>query len=46
METEIETTLYDLNRHRDRIEARRGALIPDVRWRGPREKVAFLDGRA
>lgn len=42
VEAEIELMLYDLNRHRDRIEARREALIPDVRWRGPRERVRFL----
>jgi UDP-sulfoquinovose synthase len=42
VEAEIELMLYDLNRYRDRIEARQEALIPDVRWRGPREKVRFL----
>jgi UDP-sulfoquinovose synthase len=42
VEAEIELMLYDLNRYRDRIEARKAALIPDVRWRGPREKVRFL----
>jgi UDP-sulfoquinovose synthase len=41
METEIETTLYDLSRYRHRIEVRREALIPDVRWDGRRQKVQF-----
>jgi UDP-sulfoquinovose synthase len=46
METEVETMLYDLNRYRGRIEAKRDALIPDVRWQGARKRVAFLASAA
>jgi hypothetical protein len=33
----------DLQRHRDRIDAKRAVLIPDVRWSGRREKVHVLE---
>jgi UDP-sulfoquinovose synthase len=39
---EIRAMLEDLLAHRDRIEARRGVLIPDVRWDGGRRPTAFL----
>ena len=42
METELVATLGDLLKHRDRIEARRGVLMPDIRWDGSRESSAFL----
>ncbi len=42
VETEIRIMLADLTRFRDRIEEKREALIPDVRWDGNREKVKFL----
>jgi UDP-sulfoquinovose synthase len=44
VEREMRIMLEDLIRYRDRIEARRHVLIPDVRWDGRREKVAFVDG--
>ena len=42
VDAEIRIMLHDLLRYRDRIEANRGALMPDVRWDGRREPVAFL----
>ncbi|MFQ5615698.1 MAG: NAD-dependent epimerase/dehydratase family protein [Anaerolineales bacterium] len=42
MEAELYIMLQDLIEYRSRIEARREALIPDVRWDGRREKVRFL----
>jgi UDP-sulfoquinovose synthase len=40
---EMRLMLQDLMKYRARIEARRDALIPDVRWDGRREKVRFLN---
>ena len=34
--------LTDLIKYRDRIEAKRDVLIPDIRWDGTRRKVEFL----
>lgn len=45
VEAEIRIMLADLMRFRDRIEAKREVLIPDVRWDGCREKVDFLKAR-
>lgn len=42
IEKELEIVLKDLMRYRSRIEARREALIPDIRWDGRRAKVRFL----
>lgn len=42
VEGEIRLMLEDLLQHRDRIEAKIGVLIPDVRWDGTRGKVDFL----
>ncbi|HEX2192745.1 MAG TPA: NAD-dependent epimerase/dehydratase family protein [Acidimicrobiales bacterium] len=42
VDAEIRIMLHDLLRYRDRIEANRGALMPDVRWDGRREPVSFL----
>lgn len=42
VEAEIRVMLGDLLRYRDRVEARRDALLPDVRWDGRRERVEFL----
>lgn len=39
---EIYEMLSDLMKYRDRIEAKRDALIPDVRWDGRRQKVHYL----
>lgn len=43
VESEVAIMLDDLVRYRDRIEAKKDALIPDVRWDGRREKVRYLD---
>lgn len=42
VESEIEVMLTDLVNYKDRIEARKEALIPDIRWDGKRKKVTFL----
>ena len=42
-EGEMRDMLQDLMKQRDRIEAKRSVLIPDVRWDGGREKVRFLE---
>jgi UDP-sulfoquinovose synthase len=42
MEGEIKIVLGDLMQHRDRIAARKRALLPDIRWDGRRRKVAYL----
>ena len=39
IEAEIRVALNDLAQYRDRIEAKRDALIPDIRWGGGKEKV-------
>jgi len=46
VEAEMRIMLGDLMKYRDRIEAKRAALIPDVRWDGRREKVRFLDAES
>ena len=43
VESELEIMLSDLARYKDRIEAKRDALIPDVRWDGRRQKVTYLN---
>jgi UDP-sulfoquinovose synthase len=42
MEGEIKIVLGDLVRYRDRIAARKRALMPDIHWDGRRQKVAYL----
>ena len=42
IEKEMEIMLKDLIKYKDRIEARKEALIPDIRWDGRREKVHYL----
>ena len=42
MEAEIRIVLGDLIRYRDRIVARKRALLPDIRWDGRRQKVRYL----
>lgn len=42
VEAEIKIMLKDLMKHKDRIEAKKEALIPDIRWSGPRKKVGYL----
>ena len=39
---EVSLMLEDLLKHRERIDAKRDALIPDVRWDGPRRPSQFL----
>jgi UDP-sulfoquinovose synthase len=45
MAHELETMLGDLRPHAARIEARREAQFPDIRWDGSRRPSAFLDER-
>jgi UDP-sulfoquinovose synthase len=42
VEKELEIMLKDLIKYRSRIEARREALIPDIRWDGTRRKSSFI----
>jgi UDP-sulfoquinovose synthase len=42
MEGEIKVVLGDLIRYRDRIAARKRALVPDIHWDGHRRKVKYL----
>lgn len=42
VEAELEIMLRDLFEYRSRIEEKREALIPDIRWDGQRGKVQFL----
>jgi len=39
IDEEIRVMIQDLIKHRDRIENRKEALIPDIRWDGTRKKV-------
>jgi UDP-sulfoquinovose synthase len=43
VEAEMALMLQDLIKYRHRIEARREALIPDIRWDGARRKSNFLN---
>ena len=43
MHSELLSTLNDLIKYKSRIEARREALLPDIRWDGSRRPVEFLD---
>ncbi len=43
IESEIRTMIEDLMKYRDRIEAKKSALIPDVFWDGSKSKVRFVD---
>ncbi len=42
VEQELRTILEDLLKYRSRIEEKKEALIPDVRWDGTRRKSRFL----
>jgi len=42
VENEIKIMLTDLIKYSGRIEARKEALIPDIRWDGSRRKVNYL----
>ncbi|MBA3629951.1 MAG: NAD-dependent epimerase/dehydratase family protein [Actinobacteria bacterium] len=39
---ELRIMLEDLMKYRDRIDAKRDVLIPDVKWKGNRERVTYL----
>ena len=43
VEAELRIMLGDLIKYRDRIEAKREMIIPDVRWDGRRQKATFLE---
>lgn len=45
-DADLPVMLQDLIKHRSRIEAKRHALIPNVRWNGTREQVGFLTPHA
>jgi hypothetical protein len=45
MDHELKTMLDDLRPHAARIEARREAQFPDIRWDGSRRPSEFLDKR-
>ncbi len=40
--TEVRMMVGDLIAHRDRIEAKKDALVPDVNWSGRRSRVGFV----
>jgi len=42
IEQELRIMLKDLLKYRSRIEEKRGALVPDIRWDGTRRKSRFL----
>lgn len=42
MEAELCVMLADLMTHRDRIDAKREVLIPEIQWDGRRERVGWL----
>ncbi len=42
MEAELRIVLNDLIKYRSRIESRKEALMPDIRWDGRREQVKYL----
>lgn len=42
VESELRVMLQDLIKYRDRIEAKRDVILPDVRWDGTRRRSQFL----
>jgi UDP-sulfoquinovose synthase len=44
MEAELEVVFRDLIPHRERIEARKEAVFPDIRWDGTRRRSEYLGG--
>jgi UDP-sulfoquinovose synthase len=42
---ELRVMMADLMRYRDRIEAKRDALIPALRWDGRHERVRYMEAR-
>ncbi len=45
MEAELRVMLADLMKYRDRIEAVKEVLIPDIRWDGTRRKSKYLNSK-
>ncbi len=45
VENEVRIMINDLIKYKERIVARKEALIPDIRWDGRREKVDYLSGQ-
>jgi UDP-sulfoquinovose synthase len=43
VEAEVEIMLGDLLKCRERINAKREALIPDIHWNGSRSRVGFME---
>ncbi len=43
MEAELRMVLTDLVKYRSRIEARKEAMIPDIRWDGRRKQVKYIE---
>ena len=43
VEAEMRSMLEDLMKYRDRIDAKRDLLIPDIRWNGTKQKSKYLD---
>src|SRR5690606_38664413 len=41
--SEIRVMIDDLMHHRDRIEARRDVLVPDIRWDGSRHRSHIVE---
>jgi len=46
VEQELRIMLRDLLKYRSRIEEKKEALIPDIRWDGTRRKSRFLTGKS
>ena len=42
MEAETEVAMRDLIKYSDRVQARKEALLPDIRWDGSRRKSSYL----
>jgi UDP-sulfoquinovose synthase len=42
VEAEMKIMLTDLIKCRDRIESKKAALIPEIRWDGTHQKVGYL----
>jgi UDP-sulfoquinovose synthase len=45
VEVEVSVMIQDLLRYRDRIQAKKEILIPELRWNGTREKVKFFEAK-
>lgn len=45
IEDELVIMMADLAKHEERIEARKGVLIPEIHWNGQHEKVGYINHR-